>query len=67
MVPTENDSLPKIGNPAIRALASVGISRLSQLKRMSESELMTLHGFGPYALKKIKQSLKEKGWSLKEG
>lgn len=66
MIPTEKDSLPKIGNPATRALSSVGITRLSELKSISASELMALHGFGPYALKKIKEALREKGWSLKQ-
>lgn len=39
-----------IPQPAIRVLASIGITRLEQLAAVSEDELMKLHGMEPRAL-----------------
>ncbi len=58
--------LPKIGAPATRALARLGITKLSQLTSHSEAELIALHGFGPKALKILKDELSSRGMSLKE-
>ncbi|MGK3987958.1 DNA-binding protein [Sorangium sp. So ce136] len=58
-------ALPKgIGKPATRALASVGISRLDQVERLSEAELLALHGVGPKAVGVIKAALEALGKSL---
>ena len=44
--------LPKIGKPATRALAAIGITTVAQLKKkLSEPELLALHGVGPRAIK----------------
>ena len=43
---SELDALP-ISNPARRALAAAGLERLEDLTRVSEKELMRLHGMGP--------------------
>lgn len=48
-------NLPKIGAPATRALASIGITTLEQLTDKSENELLQLHGFGPKALRILKE------------
>lgn len=53
--------LPKIGSPALRALNSVGITRLDQLAQFSEAEIAKLHGMGPKALGILKTALAEKG------
>jgi len=58
-----NDDLPKIGAPATRALASIGVTRLNQLVDHSEDELLALHGFGPRALRILKEALNH-GWTL---
>lgn len=50
---------PKIGAPAFRALDHLGISRLSQLTKYSEKELLAQHGFGPRALKLLREKLAE--------
>lgn len=50
--------------PAQRALANAGITSLKQLCKYSEKEIANLHGMGPNALEKIKQSLREKGLSF---
>src|ERR1700674_1400666 len=49
--------LPKIGAPATRALASIGVTRLEDVAGQSETELIALHGFGPRALRILKEEL----------
>ncbi len=62
-LPMPDDDLPKIGAPATRALASIGITRLDQLVDQSESELLALHGFGPRALEILNAELATRGRS----
>jgi hypothetical protein len=57
----EQDDLPKLAAPARRALAGVGITRLSQLTRVSESRVAHLHGMGPSAIKRLREALKARG------
>lgn len=57
--------LPRIGAPATRALASVGITRLEQVADRSAAELLALHGFGPRALRIIEEELAARGRSLR--
>lgn len=57
----DESDLPKIGAPAGRALAEAGITRLEQLTQISERQLLELHGFGPKALKILRQALEEQG------
>lgn len=55
-------AFPKgIGKPALRALDSVGISRLDQVTRLTESQLLALHGMGPKAVGIIKAALGVQG------
>lgn len=56
-----DDSLPKIGNPATRALNTIGITRLSQVPRFRRSEFAALHGVGPKALGILEQALAARG------
>ena len=63
MTPEEND-LPKLAGPARRALAGAGITRLTQLTRIRESELSQLHGIGPNAIKTLRLALQAKGLAL---
>ncbi|WP_437731707.1 DNA-binding protein [Sorangium sp. So ce1335] len=61
-------SFPKgIGKPAQRALASVGVSRLDQVTRFTEAQLMALHGMGPKAIGLIKAVLQADGKTLARG
>ncbi len=62
----ESIEILKIGQPALRALRSIGCETLEQLTCYSEKELLALHGFGPKALGIISNLLKEKGLSYKE-
>lgn len=53
-----------IGKPATRALAGAGYTTLNQLSRVTESELLKLHGMGPKALGIIRSALHAKGLSF---
>ena len=46
-----------LAQPALRALASGGYTRLDQLTRVSERQLAQLHGMGPNALGKLREAL----------
>jgi len=59
-----DSDFPKLAQPALRALAGAGYSRLEQLTQIKESELKRLHGIGPNALKQLHFALEEKGWSF---
>jgi len=61
---TKND-LPKLASPAQRALAGAGITRLDQLTKITERELLQLHGIGPNAIKTLRLALQEKGLTFK--
>jgi hypothetical protein len=50
-----------VSQPAIRALASAGYTNLDQLDGVRESELATLHGMGPKALRILGEALKARG------
>lgn len=58
------EEFPKIGAPAFRALDTIGVTNLYQLTKYSEEELLALHGFGPKALRLLKEGLAEKGLSF---
>ena len=53
-----------LAKPAQRALANAGCSRLEDLAKLSEDELMGLHGMGPQALKLIREALRAKDLSF---
>ncbi|HET9913715.1 MAG TPA: hypothetical protein VFQ13_17615 [Anaerolineales bacterium] len=61
----QENNLPKIGQPATQALASIGIQRLAQLTSFSEKEILQLHGMGPKALGILRQTLADKGLAFK--
>lgn len=56
---------PNIGQPALRALQNAGLHSLQQLTERSEAELLQLHGFGPKALRILREALAEKGWAFR--
>jgi len=58
--------LPKIGAPAQRALASVGITRLEQLTKLTEAELLQLHGMGKKAVSALREALALHGLSFRK-
>ena len=56
--------LPKIGAPATNALAGAGITTLEQVAKLSEPELLALHGVGPKAVRLLQEALAPAGKSL---
>ncbi len=58
----EPDALPHaIGAPARRALHAAGITRLTDLTKRSEAELLKWHGIGPKAAGILRQALASQG------
>lgn len=60
------DEFPPIGAPAFRALDHAGITKLNDLTNYTEKDLLALHGFGPKALKLLRESLVKKKLSFKK-
>ena len=58
------DDLPAIGNPARRALSSIGVTGLAQLTTYREGEIAALHGVGPKAIRILRQALADEGLSF---
>ena len=57
--------LPKIGKPATRALAAIGITRLDQVARLTRADLLAIHGVGPKAVGILEDALSARGASLR--
>jgi hypothetical protein len=62
----QNDLPAKLSNPAKRALAGAGYSRLEQLTEVREADIKKLHGIGPNALKQLREALDARGLSYAE-
>jgi predicted flap endonuclease-1-like 5' DNA nuclease len=60
-----DSDLPRIGAPASRSLASIGVTHINQLAEHSRTELLGLHGVGPRALRIIDEALAERGLSMR--
>jgi hypothetical protein len=60
----DNDFPPKLAAPARRALAAAGYTRLEQFTRVTEADLLKLHGMGPKALSLIRAALAARGLSF---
>jgi DNA-directed RNA polymerase alpha subunit len=56
--------LPKLGKPANSALHNAGFYKLEQFTKVTEAEILKLHGVGPKAVRILKEVLKEKGLSF---
>ncbi len=59
------ESLKGLSRPAERALATIGVTRLSQLTKYTEKEISNLHGMGPKGIRVLRAALKERGLSFK--
>lgn len=55
--PGDGDLPHTIGRPATRALAEAGITTLDGIAQLSESELASLHGVGPKAVRILREAL----------
>ncbi|MDF2714620.1 MAG: DNA-binding protein [Paenibacillus sp.] len=60
----ESDLPAGIGKPATRALVGAGYTRLEQLSKITEAELLKLHGVGPKALNLLRRTLADQGKSF---
>jgi len=60
----ETDFPRQIGNPATQALKAAGYSQLEQLTKVTEAELLKLHGVGPKAIRILRETLGAKGMSF---
>lgn len=64
---TKEPDFPKgLGQPAVRALASIGVTQLAQLTNYREADLLKLHGMGPKGIRVLKEALAESGLSFTE-
>jgi hypothetical protein len=63
----EENDLPKLAAPARRALIGAGYTRLEHLTEVKESDVMKLHGMGPNAMRMLRNALKERGLSFRDG
>ena len=62
---TVKDSLPPgLSQPALRAFAAAGYSRLDQFTKLREADLLKLHGVGPKAIRILRAALAERGQSF---
>jgi predicted flap endonuclease-1-like 5' DNA nuclease len=62
---SDDTPLPKIGAPATRALAAIGVTRLDQVAAHTAEELLALHGVGPRAIRILTAALQERGLSFR--
>lgn len=70
---TKSDNMKKsdlpitLAKPAQRALEGAGYLRLEQFTKLSEADVLKLHGMGPKALEQIRQALAAKELSFASG
>ena len=64
----QESNLPiELAKPVRRALAGVGIQRLEQLTKFTETEVKQWHGIGPNALSHLRRALNARGLSFANG
>ena len=51
----------------LRALHGAGYTRLEDLTKVTESEVMRLHGMGANAMQVLRNALRERGLSFRDG
>ena len=60
----ESDLPSGLSHPARRVLAGAGYVRLEQFTRLSEAEVLRLHGMGPKGVDMIRRALAARGLSF---
>ena len=58
---TEETNLPRLAAPARRALEGAGYTRLEDLTKVTESEVMHLHGMGANAMQVHRDARRARG------
>jgi DNA-directed RNA polymerase alpha subunit len=62
-----NLDLPEgLSKPALRALSAAGITRLDQLAKRSEAELLKFHGMGTKSIRQIREAFAREGLSFSD-
>jgi DNA transformation protein len=56
-----SDLPPGLSQPALRAFTAAGYTRLVDFTRVSEKEVLELHGVGPSAIRILRPALKARG------
>lgn len=62
--PDDDDLPPGLSQPARRALANVGCTRLEQVAGLSEARVKRLHGMGPKGIEQLRSALAARGLSF---
>jgi hypothetical protein len=62
----ESGFLATLVAPARRALERADLTTLAKLSKLSERELLELHGMGPSTLPKLRKALQEAGLSFRK-
>jgi hypothetical protein len=55
------DFPPGLSQPALRAFAAAGYRKLTDFTRVSEADLLQLHGVGPKAIRLLRPALAARG------
>jgi len=58
-------AFPRIGGPALRALATAGVRSLRELTSWKERDLLDLHGMGPKGIRILKDALAAQGLAFR--
>lgn len=64
MTQQESDLPADLSEPARRAFVGAGYLRLEQISKLSESEILRLHGVEPKTIKQLRSALAAKGLSF---
>ncbi|MCX7299178.1 MAG: DNA-binding protein [Rhodobacterales bacterium] len=65
--PEADDWPPRIGTPAMPALAGAGFTSSATLASWREADLMALHGMGPKAARDLSEDLARGGLTFSPG
>lgn len=63
---SEAQDLPRIGAPATRALAAIGVTTLDGVAQHTAAELLALHGVGPKAIRVLGDEMASRGMGFRE-
>lgn len=61
---TQATPLPKISEPATRALHLIGVTNLEQVSEHTEKQISELHGMGPKGVRMLREALEQHGLSF---
>jgi hypothetical protein len=65
--PPGSDLPAKLSQPALSALVLAGYTRLDIIAKLSENDILKLHGVGPKTIVELRAALSAKGLSFASG